>query len=88
MNHYTESEIERRRAWGRTKGKKLAENGDWERIKNLPESRRIRLAANRKRGKQLVKSGEWELIRSKGAHCRWHRDRGIQKLGCEFCQAE
>jgi hypothetical protein len=84
----SESEIERRREWGRTLGHQVVRDGDWERRKNSPNAIAIRLKATTKRGHELVKTGEWERIRLKGAHCRWHRDRGIKKLGCEFCQAE
>jgi len=84
----SESEIERRRAWGRRLGHQVVKDGDWERRKNSPNAIAIRLKSNRKRGKQLVKTGVWTQLQLKGLHVRWHTNRGIKKLGCEFCQAE
>src|ERR1700684_3123649 len=43
-------------------GRALVASGQWEKIRNLPQSKEACRAASKKRGLELVESGEWKRI--------------------------
>jgi hypothetical protein len=61
-------------------------SGEWDRLLHLPQTASNRL----KNGQKAVESGQFAEVavigRQLGRHVRWHVNRGIKKLSCEFCQ--
>ncbi len=59
-----------------------------DRMNRLPQTILNRL----ENGRKAVESGQFAEVavigRQIGRHQRWHKNRGIKKAWCEFCQAE
>jgi hypothetical protein len=79
----------------REAGRKNVESGHMERIRNLPQAKAAQREAGKKAGRIAVESGHLDRVRTKEScseggraanHNRWHANKGIEKVGCRYCE--
>ncbi len=68
---------------GRIGGRAVVENGQLEKIRNLPQTVAARSRAGTVQGRKNAESGHMKKI----AHMRWHIDRNTTNPNCTFCGA-
>jgi hypothetical protein len=70
---------------GRAAGRKAVESGEWDRIRNLPQTKAAQSKTGKKLGDRMAKTGRLPELSLMGNHVQWHVNRGVVEPDCPLC---